>query len=149
IQDKVALWRELFNDVNAADALYRGILSRVRTSDDLRKLHDALGLKSMDPAELAKVIKAAKSNEERATKLRALALQWPDDFALAMRLLDALEHPGDAAAARRPGCARAGGRGRGGPRPRSHLARAPRRRRGAADRRGRALPAPRRARKRR
>ena len=100
IQDKVALWRELFNDVNAADALYRGILSRVRTSDDLRKLHDALGLKSMDPAELAKVIKAAKSSEERATKLRALALQWPDDFTLAMRLLDALEDAGDDAAAR-------------------------------------------------
>ena len=100
IQDKVALWRELFNDVNAADALYRGILARVRTSDDLRKLHDALGLKSMDPAELARVIKAAKSNDERATKLRALALQWPDDFALAMRLLDALEDRGDDAGAR-------------------------------------------------
>ena len=100
IQDKVALWRELFNDVNAADALYRGILARVRTSEDLRKLHDALGLKSMDPAELARVVKAAKSNEERATKLRALALQWPDDFALAMRLLDALEDAGDDSAAR-------------------------------------------------
>ena len=100
IQDKVALWRELFNDVNAADALYRGILARVRTSDDLRKLHDALGLKSMDPAELAKVIKDAKSSEDRASKLRALALVWTDDFALAMRLLDALEDAGDDAGAR-------------------------------------------------
>jgi tetratricopeptide (TPR) repeat protein len=100
IQDKVAVWRELFNDVNAADALYRGILARVRTSDDLRKLHDALGLKSMDPGDLAKVIKDAKSSEDRATKLRALALAWPDDFALAMRLLDALEDSGDDAGAR-------------------------------------------------
>ncbi len=100
IQDKVALWRALFEDVSAADAIYRGILARVRTSDDLRKLHDALGLKSMDPAELAKVIKSAKTSEERATKLRALALQWPDDFTLAMRLLDALEDTGDDAGAR-------------------------------------------------
>ena len=100
IQDKVALWRALFEDVSAADAIYRGILARVRTSDDLRKLHDALGLKSMDPAGLAKVIKSAKTSEERATKLRALALQWPDDFTLAMRLLDALEDTGDDAGAR-------------------------------------------------
>ena len=100
IQDKVDLWRALFEDVSAADAIYRGILARVRTSDDLRKLHDALGLKSMDPAELARVIKTAKSSEERASKLRALALQWPDDFTLAMRLLDALEDIGDDAAAR-------------------------------------------------
>ncbi len=100
IQDKVALWRTMFNDVNAADGLYRGILARVRTTDDLRKLHDALGLKSIDPGELAKAIKDARSPEARATKLRALALQWPDDFTLAMRLLDALEDTGDDAGAR-------------------------------------------------
>ena len=100
IQHKVDLWRALFDDVSAADAIYRGILARVRTSDDLRKLHDALGLKSMDPAELARVIKSAKTSEERASKLRALALQWPDDFTLAMRLLDALEDIGDDAGAR-------------------------------------------------
>ena len=100
IQGKVALWRALFEDVSAADALYRGILARVRTSNDLRKLHDALGLKSMDPAELAKVLKTATSSEDRATKLRVLAKQWPDDFTLAMRLLDALEDTGDDAGAR-------------------------------------------------
>ncbi len=109
IQHKVDLWRALVGDVSAADAIYRGILARVRTSDDLRKLHDALGLKSMDPAELAKVIKSAKTSEERASKLRALALQWPDDFTLAMRLLDALEDIGDDAGARASAgpCARA------------------------------------------
>jgi Ca-activated chloride channel family protein len=100
IQDKVALWRALFEDVSAADAIYRGILARVRTSDDLRKLHDALGLKSMDAGELAKVIKTATSSEDRATKLRVLAKAWPDDFTLAMRLLDALEDTGDDAGAR-------------------------------------------------
>jgi Ca-activated chloride channel family protein len=103
VPGKVALWRVMFRDLGAADALYRGILARVRTPADLRALHDALGLKSIDPGVLAKVIKDAKIPVERVTKLRALVIQWPDDFALALALLDALEDAGDDAAARELG----------------------------------------------
>lgn len=100
---KVALWRTMFNDLGAADALYRGILARVRTPADARQLHDALGLKSIDPGVLAKLLKEAKTQGERVKKLRALVLEWPDDFALALKLLDALEDAGDDAAARELG----------------------------------------------
>src|SRR5262249_24587517 len=91
VEDKVGLWRVLFNDSWAANVVYRGILARVRTSDELRRLHAALGLRSMDPGELAKVLKDNPAPEVRAGKLRKLFETWPDDFVVAMRLLDALE----------------------------------------------------------
>ncbi|HEY4118390.1 MAG TPA: tetratricopeptide repeat protein, partial [Byssovorax sp.] len=100
IPQKVALWRVMFTDLGAADALYRGILARVRTPADARVLHDALGLKAFDPALLEKMLKDAKSPEERVNKLRKLVDAWPDDFALALRLLDMLEDLGDDAAGR-------------------------------------------------
>jgi Ca-activated chloride channel family protein len=103
IQGKVALWRVMFNDLGAADALYRGLLSRVRTPEEVRTLHDALGLKSVDPGLLAKMLKDAKTPGERVTKLRALWATWSDDFALALRLLDALEDAGDDPGARELG----------------------------------------------
>jgi len=92
---KVALWRVMFRDLGAADALYRGILARARTPAELRQLHDALGLKSIDPGVLARILKEAKTPGARVTKLRALVAQWPDDFTLALTLLDALEDAGD------------------------------------------------------
>ncbi len=103
VPGKVSLWRVMFGDMGAADALYRGLLARVRTPVELRQLHDALGLKSIDPGVLAKILKEAKTPAERATKLRGLAAQWPDDFALALKLLDTLEDAGDDPAARELG----------------------------------------------
>ncbi len=100
---KVYLWRVMFSDLGAADALYRGILARVRTPADARQLHDALGLRSIDPGVLAKLLKEARTPGERVKKLRALVLEWPDDFALALKLLDALEDAGDDAGARELG----------------------------------------------
>jgi Tetratricopeptide repeat len=49
---------------------------------------------------LAKTLKEAKTPGERVTKLRALVLVWDKDFALALKLLDALEDAGDDAGAR-------------------------------------------------
>ncbi|HVY48225.1 MAG TPA: hypothetical protein VHB21_20195, partial [Minicystis sp.] len=95
VAQKVQLWRVMFHDLGAADALYRGILARVKTPGDMRQLHDALGLKSIDPGLLAKTLKEAKGPAERVKKLRELVRAWPDDFALALKLLDALEDAGD------------------------------------------------------
>src|SRR5262249_32730284 len=85
-------------DRGVADALYRGLLVRARTPAELRQLHDALGLKTIDPGVLAKTLKDLKTPAERVKKLRALVYEWPDDFALALKLLDALEEAGDDAA---------------------------------------------------
>jgi Ca-activated chloride channel family protein len=103
VQGKVALWRIMFGDAGAADSLYRGLLARVRTPLELRQLHDALGLQSIDPGVLAKILKEAKTPGERVTKLRGLVYQWPDDFSLALKLLDTLEDAGDDAGARELG----------------------------------------------
>jgi len=100
IPGKVALWRTMFSELGAADPLYRSIVARVKTPAEARELHDALGLKSIDPGVLEKLLKGAKSPGDRATKLRALVLAWPDDFALALKLLDALEDAGDDGGAR-------------------------------------------------
>jgi Ca-activated chloride channel family protein len=100
---RVSLWRKMFNDLGASDALYRGMLARVKTPQEMRDLHAALGLKSIDPGILAKVIKDAATPAERATKLRALVAVWPDDFMLALRLMDALEDASDFSGARELG----------------------------------------------
>jgi tetratricopeptide (TPR) repeat protein len=100
VRGQVALWRLMFGDLGVSDTLYRGILGRVRTPADARALHDALGLRSIDPGVLAKLLEPAKKPEERVKKLRTLVAEWPDDFSLALRLLDALEDAGDDEGAR-------------------------------------------------
>jgi Ca-activated chloride channel family protein len=100
IPGKVAVWRAMFGRLGASDALYRGILARVRTTAEIRALHDALGLRSIDPGVLAKILKEQKTPVARAQKLRALVAEWPDDFPLALKLLDALEDADDDPGAR-------------------------------------------------
>jgi Ca-activated chloride channel family protein len=99
-KERVALWKELFEDTWAAGVLYRGILVRARTPEEVRALHAALGLRAMDPGQLAAAARDARTPVERVSKLRALYKTWPDDFHLAVRLLDALEDAGDEAGAR-------------------------------------------------
>jgi len=100
VKARVELWRLMRAYPSAADALYRGIMTRVRGAKEMRELHDALGLKQMDPGVLEKLLRETKEPSERVKKLRALALQWPDDFGLALRLGEALEDAGDDAGAR-------------------------------------------------
>ena len=100
VSDRVAVWRALFDDTWAAAVLYQGILARVRAPEEVRALHAALGLKAIDPGQLARTIKQEGTPGERVTRLRALWKVWPDDFAVAIRLLDALEDAGDDAGAR-------------------------------------------------
>ncbi len=100
VRGQVELWRMMRDQLGAADVLYRGILARAKTVAQIRELHDALGLRSVDPGVLAKAVAGAKDPGQRVVKLRALRDQFPDDLVLALRLLDALEDAGDAAGAR-------------------------------------------------
>jgi tetratricopeptide (TPR) repeat protein len=94
VRGKVELWRTLWNDLGARDALYRGILARVKSAEELRELHDALGLASIDPAALTKLLEQAKDLEQRVRTLRELRAQWPDDLSLHLVLLETLEDAG-------------------------------------------------------
>ncbi|NUP05689.1 MAG: hypothetical protein HOW73_06470 [Polyangiaceae bacterium] len=100
VTSQVALHRLLLKDVQAADVVYRGILARVSTPDQVRELNRALGLSTVDPGTLEKTIKDTPNAAELVTKLRQLKQKFPDDRTLALRLLDALEDADDAAAAR-------------------------------------------------
>jgi len=97
---RVELWKSFSRTPAVADALYRDMLARVHTANDMRELHKALGLKFVDKATLDKLLKDAKEPAARAAKLRKLAVEWPDDLALALWLLDALEDAEDSPGAR-------------------------------------------------
>ena len=97
---RVQLYRVLATDVGAADIVYRAILSRVTTPDQVRELNGALGLATVDPVVLEKTIKEAKDPADLVGKLRVLSTRFPDDLALSLRLLDAVEDAGDDAGAR-------------------------------------------------
>lgn len=103
VSSKVSLWRVMFTDLGVADALYRGMLARVRTAAEVRELHAALGLQTIDPGVLEKLLKDARTPADRVKKLRELVARWPTDFALALRLLDELEDAEDFAGARELG----------------------------------------------
>jgi Ca-activated chloride channel family protein len=94
VRERVALWRGLLGTA-AADVVYRAIVVRVQTADDLKALHDALGLRSVDPDLLAGLLAKAKTPADRLPVLRAAALRWPDDLELSLRVLDAYEDAGD------------------------------------------------------
>ncbi|MEZ4312310.1 MAG: VIT domain-containing protein [Polyangiaceae bacterium] len=91
---RVQLWRR-FMARPEGDTLYRGMLARVRTPEEMRDLHAALGLRSIDAATLKKLLDGAGAGGDRIAKLRSLVREWPDDFALALLLLDTLEDAGD------------------------------------------------------
>jgi Ca-activated chloride channel family protein len=95
VAGKVSLYRTMTRELGAADLLYRGILARIRTPEEMRELHAALGLKTVDPGILAKLIAETPDAAERARKLRALAQQFPDDLTLALQALNAYEDADD------------------------------------------------------
>ena len=103
VAKRVQLWRMMQGQRAVADALYRGILVRVRKPAEMRELHQALGLKSVDLVLLEKLLDGTGDAAALVEKLRALRVEWPDDFTLALRLLEALEDAGDDDAARELG----------------------------------------------
>jgi len=94
-RERVALWRELLENAAEADLVYRATLARVQTASDLKELHDALGLRSVDPDLLAGMLAKAKTPADRLSTLRAAALKWQDDLELSLRVLDAYDDIGD------------------------------------------------------
>jgi vault protein inter-alpha-trypsin-like protein len=100
VSGKVSLYRTMGRDLGAADVLYRGILARIRTPGEMRELHEALGLKNVDPGILAKLIDGTPDPTVRAAKLRGLWSEFPDDLSLALALLNAYEDAVDPASAR-------------------------------------------------
>jgi Ca-activated chloride channel family protein len=96
---RVALWKSLIL-TPAADIVYRAIVVRVQTVNDLHEFHRALGLATVDPDLLAKMVDGAKTPSEKASVLRAAAAKWPDDLELGLRVLDAYEDAGDDANSR-------------------------------------------------
>lgn len=96
---KVALYRRLVSEPAIADAVYRSILARVLTQDDLRALSAALGLATADPVELEAALAKTTTAAERATVLQRFAARYPDDRSLQLALLDALEDAEDVGAA--------------------------------------------------
>jgi len=100
VSGKVSLYRAMAHDLGAADLLYRGVLARVRTPEEMRELHSALGLQTLDPGILAKLINGTLDPRERAGKLLALVAQFPDDLTLSLELLNAYEDAADQTSAR-------------------------------------------------
>lgn len=99
VSARVALWKSLIL-TPAADIVYRAIVVRVQTVNDLHEFHRALGLATVDPDMLAKMVEKVKTPSERASVLRAAATKWPDDLELGLRVLDAYEDASDDANAR-------------------------------------------------
>ena len=99
IRDRVGLWKSLIG-TPAADVVYRAILVRVQTMAQLRELHVALGLPTVDPDLLAGMLAKAKTPSDRLSLLREAAVKWPDDLELSLRVLDAYEDSGDENAGR-------------------------------------------------
>jgi tetratricopeptide (TPR) repeat protein len=97
---RVALWRALLGSPAAADVVYRATLIRVQSAEELRELHDALGLEHIDPGLLAGMLSRAKTPSERLSLLHSAALRWQDDLELALMVLDAYEDAGDDAGGR-------------------------------------------------
>jgi Ca-activated chloride channel family protein len=101
VLDRVSLWRALLAvSPSAADAVYRFLVLRVRTAEQLRQLHEALGFEQVDPDVLANLLARAKDPRERLTLLRGTAEKFPDDSELALQVLWAYEDAGDEAGGR-------------------------------------------------
>jgi Ca-activated chloride channel family protein len=101
ISDRVTLWRALLvTSPAAADAVYRFLLLRVQTAQDLKELHVALGLQRIDSQLLLGLLKKAQSPAERLAMLRSAAERFADDTELALVVLDAYEDAGDDAGGR-------------------------------------------------
>lgn len=101
VTDRVELWRSMLAiSPAAADAVYRFLIVRVQTAQDLKELHDALGLERIDATLLEALLKRAATASERLSLLRGAAERFPDDAELALLVLDAYEDAKDDAGGR-------------------------------------------------
>lgn len=101
VPGRVVLWRQLSTVPGVGDAVYGMILTRIRSAAQMRALHDAMGIRSIDDKALETALRGANTPAARASALRALVKAWPDDTNLHLLLLDALEDAGDQQGARK------------------------------------------------
>lgn len=97
---QVALYRLMQNDMGAKEVVYRGILARVTTPEQMRELSQAMGIRTMDAGLLEKLVRETEDAGERVKKLREARTTYPDDLEVALRLVDAIEDTGDRASVR-------------------------------------------------
>lgn len=101
VVSRVQLWRMLLRvSPGAADAVYRFLVLRVKTAEQLRQLHVALGFEQVDPDVLRSLLDRTKDPRSRLTELRGVAEKFPDDSELALRVLEAYEDAEDEAGGR-------------------------------------------------
>ncbi len=101
VTERVQLWRQLLTvSPRAADAVYRFLLLRVQTSQDLAEFHEALGFERIQPEVLAQFLAKARTPAERLTRLRGAAERFSDDTELLLLVLEAYEDAGDDAGGR-------------------------------------------------
>jgi tetratricopeptide (TPR) repeat protein len=100
VRERVRLYQSLLSSPTTAEVVYRAILVRINDAAALREFHEALGIKNATPELIAGLLRRATSPVERVRFLRSLVAQWPDDFELMLRLLEAYEDAGDIAGAR-------------------------------------------------
>lgn len=101
VRDRVSLWRHFLEvSPRAADVIYRSLLLRVQSPQDLKELHEALGFRQVEPEILAKLLGQAKDPAHAVRLLRGVTEQFPDDTELALQVLDAYEDAGDEAGGR-------------------------------------------------
>ncbi|MBX3270276.1 MAG: hypothetical protein KF729_08440 [Sandaracinaceae bacterium] len=101
VEPMIALY-DRFSSGSERGFLRAAILRRVRSPQDLRAVRGAFGMGNDPDWELVEqILERAPNDAARVRALRRLAMQYPDSFDLALRLLEALERGGHAAEARR------------------------------------------------
>lgn len=101
VGERVTLWRHFLElSPRAADVIYRSLLLRVQSPQDLKELHEALGFRQVEPELLAKLLGQAKDPAHAVRLLRGVTEQFPNDTELALQVLDAYEDAGDEAGGR-------------------------------------------------
>jgi tetratricopeptide (TPR) repeat protein len=100
VRERVGLYQSFARSPAIAESIYRAILVRIVDAASLRELHEALGVKTAAPELVIGLLRRAADATERARLLHGMVVQWPNDFELILRLLEAYEDSDDIAAAR-------------------------------------------------
>jgi Ca-activated chloride channel family protein len=100
VRQRIDLWRQLFTDKVASDLVYRAIVLRLATPEQIRQFHDAVGLRFADPGIVEKMLKDTPDPATRVARMQELVVTFPQDLSLAVRLLEVLEDSGDVGATR-------------------------------------------------
>ena len=100
--ERVALYRSFVDDPGIRAFLRREILSRVRSAEDLRIVHEGLGESgNVDWTAVEGLLGKAPDLRAKVGVARDLLRRWPDDTRLSVRLFSLFEEAGALGEARR------------------------------------------------